>query len=293
MMKKLTIGGQAVIEGVLMRSPNYYSISVRKPDGRIVSRTRKHVSLLKKCAFCRLPFIRGIFVLLDSLLLGVRAILYSSDAATDSKERMSIKELIFTLLLSTVLALAVFKLLPLLLANLFSKGVGGGNLAFNIVEGIVKFLIFLLYLYAISNMKDVAVMFQYHGAEHKSVNAYESGKKLTPRTVKRFTTLQLRCGTSFIFMVILVSMLVYLLVPIGTGFWLKYALRLALLPLISGLSYEAIRLSSKHPTNPVLRIISAPGLLIQRITTSEPDTKQLEVAIAALKNVLKKERVAC
>lgn len=288
-VSKSPIGGQAVVEGILMRSGTHYSIACRKPSGKIVSQTKKFKSITDKCKCFKWPFIRGIFVLVEAMILGVKALIYSSNKQMQkSSDKMSWTELSLTLGLSVVFALGIFKFLPLLAANLFRNALGFGGITFNLVEGLVKFFIFLAYLLIISSMKDVRVMFQYHGAEHKAVNCQEAGKELTINNVKKYPKAQLRCGTSFLFMVILISILVYLVIPVSLGFWHKYLLRILLLPIISGVSYEAIKLSSKYPNWWLLHVLVSPGLLIQKITTKEPDKKQIEVAITALKNVLAK-----
>lgn len=284
---ELMIGGQAVIEGVLMRGPDKYAVAIRHPSGRIVLKKEKDVSLTKKNKFLGLPFIRGIVVLIETMVLGFKALTFSANQGLhDKQEEIGTVELIVTFAISLIFALALFKFIPLTVATLFKNKLGGSNLLFNLIDGLSKFVIFILYILAISLMKDVKRLFQYHGAEHKTVYCYEDNKELSVKNVKKYSTAHPRCGTTFILVVLLISILFYLLIPFEMNFWLKLLIRVLFLPIITGLSYEWIKLTSKHPNKTHSKILAAPGLLVQRLTTREPDDKQIEVAIKSLKAVV-------
>ncbi|KYK26991.1 hypothetical protein AYK26_04290 [Euryarchaeota archaeon SM23-78] len=286
------VGGQAVIEGVLMRTKDKYAVAVRKPNEKIVVKKEKYVSTTKKHKFLGLPFIRGIIILVETVILGYKALTYSANQQIEKKEKgkkqeLGTLELIVTFIISILFALALFKLIPLLVATFFQNKVGTSNLVFNLIDGLAKFAILVLYILAISLMKDVKRLFQYHGAEHKTVYCYEANNKLTVKNVKDYSKAHPRCGTTFILVVIFLSILFYLLIPLETGFWLKLLIRILFLPLIAGIGYEWIKLTSKYH-NWLTRILAAPGLLVQKLTTREPDDEQIEVAIKALEGVVKK-----
>lgn len=290
-MKKILIGGQAVIEGVLMRAPNHYSIAVRKPNNKISVKTEKYIPYTKRNKFLGLPFIRGVIILIETVILGSKALTYSANESTDEKEEQLTKwEIGFTLLISILAALFIFKLLPLFAANVLTKKLGLSNAWFNIADGLIKIGIFIAYLWAISLMKDVKRMFEYHGAEHMSVHCYEAEKKLTVANVRAYKTMHPRCGTEFLLLVLVISILFYMLIPFGSNFWAKYLLRLLLLPVIAGFSYEVLKITGLHHDKWISRVISAPGMLLQRITTSKPDDKQIEVAIKALVAAMNAEK---
>jgi len=290
---ELMIGGQAVIEGVLMRSNDKYAVALRKPNGKIMVKKEKYVSVTKKNKFLGLPFVRGIIILGETMGLGYRALTFSAnqslkedDKAKAGKEELGTAELMITLVISIAFALALFKFLPLLIATLFKNKIGGSNILFNIIDGAAKFLILILYLMAISMLKDVQRLFQYHGAEHKAVHSYEHNKKLTVENVKKDSKAHARCGTTFILVVLFLSIIFYLFIPFSMNFWLKLFIRILFLPIIAGISYEWIKLSGKHQDKFFAKILIAPGLLVQGLTTREPDDKQIEVAIKALKAVV-------
>ncbi|MBU0666788.1 MAG: DUF1385 domain-containing protein [Nanoarchaeota archaeon] len=289
-MKKILVGGQAVIEGVMMRSPNYVATAVRRYDGKIVVEKKNHLAWTKRNKILGWPFVRGIIVLAESLSLGLKSLSYSANQAVEEEETLSTKEIVFSMILAVIFALVIFKLLPLFIANVFKKRLGLGNFTFNLVDGFIKIGFFILYIWLISLMKDVRRMFEYHGAEHKAVHCYEHGTKLTIKNVKKYTTLHARCGTAFIIIVLLISILFYILIPFKTGFFIKYFLRILLLPLIAGVAYELIKISAKYEKKCFFKILLWPGLLMQKITTKEPDDLQLEVAIKSLEIVLKAEK---
>jgi uncharacterized protein YqhQ len=291
---ELAIGGQAVIEGVLMRTGDKYAIAVRQPNGRIAVKKEKHVSLTKKNKFLGLPFIRGVIMLWETMSLGYKALTFSANKSlggegikkSSKKEELGTAELVITLGISIIFALLLFKFLPLLIATFLKSRLGGNNLLFNIIDGLSKFIILIAYILAISMMKDVKRLFQYHGAEHKTVHCYEENKKLTVGNVKKNSKAHARCGTTFILVVLFLSIVFYLFIPFNTNFWLKLLIRILFLPVIAGIAYEWIKFSGKHTNNFFAKILIAPGLLVQSLTTREPDDQQIEVAIKALKAVV-------
>jgi len=302
MQKDLSAGGQAVIEGVMMRSPNYFSTSVRK-DNKIISRTKK---IKKRSKFLKLPVIRGIVNFIDMLVLGIKELTWSANQQTDEKEeQLTKKEIIGTIAFSMALVVIVFIALPYFLTHLAGFVEETQPIKFNLVDGIIKIGLFLIYLYAISFMGDVKTLFKYHGAEHKVVHCYEAKKALTVKNAKKFSTKHPRCGTSFIFIVFIISILLFSLIPVilininpnFSNFSLfqrksiLFMIRILVIPIIAGLSYELLKLSAKYKKNKIIKATTMPGLLLQKITTKEPTNKQIEVAIASLKNVLKREKV--
>ncbi len=288
----LMIGGQAVMEGVLMRSRHHLATAVRRPDGTISVRHRRERGFAERTGIHKVPFLRGAVVLFETMIIGLRELNWSANEALgEEEEKLSAWELGLTLVFSIVLALVIFKLLPLFLASVITKSASGGNWTLNLLDGGIKFLIFVGYIVAIGQMKDVRRLFQYHGAEHKSVNCYEAGKPLTPKEAAKFTKRQPRCGTTFVVYVFFLSIFVYLLIPFGASFWTKYLLRILLLPVIAGIVYEWTRLSGRcYKRSALVRAISAPGMLVQDLTTREPDEGQLAVGIKALQKVLYEER---
>jgi len=295
MDKKLKIGGQAVMEGVMIKSKKNLVITVRKPNGKITVKKQKLKPLSEKIKFLGWPFIRGIVELIELLVIGVKALSYSANESIDKKEeKITSKELMFTLLIAFGFAFLLFKFLPLLITKfIFSKGViSSSRIIFNLVDGLLRISMFILYILLISRMKDVKRLFQYHGAEHKAVNCFEAGKKLTHENIKKYSTLHPRCGTSFIFIVLFVAILVFSIVKIDINFWLLLVLRIPLILPIAGISYELLKLSDKFKSNVIFNSLSKPGLWLQRITTRQPTKKQVEVAILAVKNILKLEKAA-
>jgi len=280
------------MEGVLMKSRHHLATAVRKPDGTISVRHRTERSFAERTGINKVPFLRGAVILFETMIIGFRELNWSANEALgEEEEKLSNLELGLTLVFSLGLALVIFKLLPLFLATIITKSASGGNWTLNLLDGGIKFLIFVLYIVLIGQMKDVKRLFQYHGAEHKSVNCYEASKPLTPQEAAKFTKRQPRCGTTFVVYVFFISIFVYLLIPFGVLFWAKYALRILLLPVIAGVVYEWTRLSGRwYYKSLLVRAISAPGMAVQDLTTREPDEEQLAVAIKALQKVLYEER---
>ena len=288
----MLIGGQAVIEGVMMRSLTGYSVAVRQPNGGVAIRKDKLVSVARKYPFLKLPILRGSVVLIQSLILGMRALNYSASVASEGKEgepEMSNWAVAGSMLFALLLAVGVFILAPLGLTNLIRHYVapGMGNLAYNLVDGVIRAVFFFAYIGSISFMDEIRRVFQYHGAEHKTVYTFEASEELTVENAKTKSTLHPRCGTSFLLFVMAISILVFSLVPSTAHFLVKFGARVVLIPLIAGLAYEVIRFSARHLANPVCRAMTRPGMWLQKITTKEPDDQQLEIAIVALREALR------
>jgi len=290
-MKKPELGGQAIIEGIMIKSKTNLAIAVRKPNGRIKIKREKITSITERYKLLGLPFIRGIFILFEIMALGIKALNYSAKESLGEEEELGIFSTILTIIFSIALALFLFKFIPLGVAQLFSMllKVFENRFVFNIIEGVLKATMFVLYVYAISFMKDIKRIFQYHGAEHMTVGCFEARKKLTAENIKKFPTQHVRCGTSFIALVIIISIIVYCFLPTSIHFLYKFLLRILLLPVIAGISYEILKISHKLEKNPVFGIFTKPGLWIQKITTKRPNKRQIEVAKAALEAVLKME----
>lgn len=277
-------GGQAVIEGVMMKSPLKYAIAVRKPDKEIILKIGKFKSWSNKIKLLKLPIFRGVINLIESLTLGLKALTYSAEQATGEEDKINKVEMFFTILFAFILFILIFIALPTGIARYLDKYLPN-LIVYNLFEGMLRISIFLLYLYFISKIKDIKRVFEYHGAEHKVIYAYEAGEELNANNVKKYSTLHPRCGTSFIFIVLVISILVFSLLGKQT-LLLRIAYRVAIIPLIAGLSYEILKLSAKNIDKPLVKWAVMPGLWFQRLTTKEPDDSQIEVAIKALQGVL-------
>jgi uncharacterized protein YqhQ len=294
-MEKINVGGQAVIEGVMMRAPRSLAIAVRRPDGEIVVRKELVVPLSERYPVVKLPIVRGAVALFSSLITGIKALNFSASEAMTEEEKekegnrggdISSWALAGTMAVAFGLGIALFFLFPLYLTRLMTPVIGTNNLVFNLVDGVIRVIVFLLYIWGISRMGDIQRVFQYHGAEHKSIFAFEAGEELTVENVRRHSRLHPRCGTSFLLIVMLVSIAVFSLIPKLWPFYLKAGSRIVLLPLIAGISYEFLKWSAKNDSHPMVRLVIAPGLALQRLTTREPDDRQLEVAIRSLREAL-------
>lgn len=277
-------GGQAVIEGVMMRSPLKYAIAVRKPNKKIILKIGKLKSFSNKIKFLKLPIFRGIVNLIESLTLGLKALTYSAEQATGEEQKINKVEMFFTILFAFILFILFFIALPTGIARYLDRYLSN-LMVYNLFEGMLRIGIFLFYLYFISKIKDIKRVFEYHGAEHKVMYTYEAGEKLSVDNVKKYSTLHPRCGTSFIFIVLITSILVFSLLGKQT-LLLRIAYRIAIIPLIAGVSYEILKLSAKHLDKSLVKWAVMPGLWFQRLTTKEPDDSQIEVAIEALEGVL-------
>ncbi len=290
----LAVGGQALIEGVMMRSPQYLAMAVRTPDHRIVVRKKPFRSIVRRFPWLNIPIARGGVHLVESMTLGIDALMFSADQAASEERvaggKMSLRDKAMTwgtVALSFVLSLGLFFYLPILLTDVI-VGKESGSIAWNAVDGLVRVVMFVAYLWLISRLKDMSRVFEYHGAEHMSIHAFENGKSLDADGARDFTTLHPRCGTSFLFFVMLISIVVFSF--LGRPQTVPDRLeRLAFIPLIGGLAYEAIKLSGKYCRLWILRPFIMPGLWLQRITTKRPDDDQLTVAMSALRAVLTPE----
>ncbi|MGM0509232.1 MAG: DUF1385 domain-containing protein [Fusobacteriota bacterium] len=287
------IGGQAVIEGVMMKGTNSIATAVRRPDGEIVYRKRRilenQYKILKK------PFIRGIVALLEAMIIGIKELTFSAvESGEEEEEELSDFELGMTVFISLGLGITLFFLLPSFVGNFIESEVGS-----NIAEGLIRILLFISYVWGISFSEDIRRVFQYHGAEHKSIYTYENNEKLEIENAQKYTTLHPRCGTSFLVIVMLISMIIFSVVDIlflnADTFLIKTAfrflLRIAFLPLIASIAYEFQRYSSRHLENPIVKLLATPGLWLQKITTREPNEEQLEVGLVALRAALGEEDI--
>jgi uncharacterized protein YqhQ len=307
--KIMPIGGQAVIEGVMMRSPERIATAVRRSNGAIELKLQEYQSLIQRRKWLNIPLLRGAITLIEVMILGIKHLNYSADVAMkdaeeqdskakkgkgkrekDKKERgMTTLSAIFTVTFALIIGLALFFVFPLYATTqLFS--IEKEAFAFNLVAGTIRIALFLGYIYLISLLKDVKRLFRYHGAEHKTIYAFESGEDVTVDNTRPYTTLHPRCGTSFLVMVMLVSLIFFsfldsfiILFHGNITLFIRLATHLPLVPLVGGLSYEAIKASAKNVNNPIVKSLIAPGLALQKITTQEPDDDMLEVAIVALK----------
>jgi len=284
MDKKFPVGGQAVIEGVMMRGKDRIAVAVRRDDDSIVTDSNPVNSVLTKWPFLKLPIVRGFVSLLESLVMGVKALNFSANQAMDEGEEIKPGEMFLTLLFSLLLAGGLFIVVPALSIDLFHRFTQNVVLL-NFLEGIVRIIIFLVYIFIISRLKDIQRVFQYHGAEHKVIHTHEAGEELKVENVQKYSPLHPRCGTSFLLLVMVISVLVFSFLG-KQELLARIASRFLLVPLIAGVSYEFLKFSARYPKNPFLRVFILPGLYLQKLTTREPDAKQIEVAIVALKEVL-------
>lgn len=288
-MKYAKIGGQAVMEGVMMRYENQYAVSVRKENGEIETMTEDYESLGSRAGVSKIPIIRGVFAFVDSLVLGMKTLMWSASFFEEEDEKVEKKEgsdsvfMTLTVLLSVAMSVGLFMVLPFLVSNIFRKVITS-SLALGVLEGIVRLLIFITYILLISKMKDIQRLFMYHGAEHKCINCIEHGEELTPENAMKHSRFHKRCGTSFLFIVMFVSIVFFLvffqIFPIE-HIALKVVCRVLLVPVIAGFSYEIIQWAGRHDSGLVC-LVSKPGFWMQKFTTKEPDTSMLEVAIASI-----------
>ena len=292
------IGGQAVIEGVMMKNMDRYAVSVRKPNGKIETKVEECVSFAEKHPLFQLPVFRGMANFLESMVLGMKTLNYSAsfyedeEEQTESRTEQLLEKILgekaekiimgIVLVFSLAISIGLFMILPYIASEALGKLIRNEYVIL-FMEGIIRIAIFLGYIVLISRMEDIKRVFMYHGAEHKTINCLEAGVPLTPENVDNFSRLHKRCGTSFIFIVMIISMVFFFFIRVDT-IWLRIVLRLLFLPLVAGVSYEFIRLagSSDHP---LVQIFSKPGLALQRLTTKEPDHSMIEVAIASVEGV--------
>lgn len=297
-MKSSNIGGQAVLEGIMMRHEDDYAVAVRKPDGEIFVQKEEYHSVIKWKALTKIPFIRGVFNFIDSMVLGIKTLMFSAEFYEDEEEVKSEKELTeeeiakkekqekwmmnATVAISVVIAAAVFMVLPYFLSSLLKPLMPSYHLR-TLVEGFVRIGIFILYIALISRMDDIQRTFMYHGAEHKCINCIEHGLPLTVDNVRISSRQHKRCGTSFLFFVLAISIILLMLIQVESPL-MRVIVRIALIPVIAGISYEVLKLAGRSE-NPIINLLSRPGLAIQKLTTKEPDDSMIEVAIQAVEAV--------
>lgn len=318
--RKTHIGGQALIEGVMMRGKNCWAVGVREPDGGLFAKEYPLSKKGSRPSWFSWPLVRGCVALVDSLALGFKALEIAANKAFDDEEEgaeyeessehkesaedegaLSKAEMTLAMVLGVVLALALFILLPAFVSNVLVGNYEQNPFIWNIVDGVVRVAIFIFYVWLIGRMPDIKRMFSYHGAEHKTIHCYEHGMDLTPQNARQFPRLHVRCGTAFLIMVMIIAIVVYTVIPLDgviaalgisgvAAFLLLIVVRIVFLPIIAGISYEiTVKWAGSHPENPLVRIVLWPGMQMQRLTTNEPDDSMLECAIAAMNLVLRNE----
>jgi len=297
------VGGQAVIEGVMMRSPNFITVAVRKNKGNIKLKEEDFIGIASRLKLFGIPFVRGVVNLFEMMIVGMRMLNFSANESLDEEgdeeqtqsrgqKILTVASFAFSIIFALGLSIFLFKFLPLWITDSLSSIFTILNeqyILFNLIDGIIKTTFFVAYIGILGLAPSIKRVFQYHGAEHKSIFTYENGLDLTPENAKRQTRFHPRCGTSFILIVFLISVFVYTFVPRLESFYLTFGLRVLFLPLIAGISYEFLKWSAKHQDSAIIRMLTAPGLWFQRLTTKEPDLKQLEVALSSLKRALELE----
>ena len=287
-------GGQALIEGVMMRGKHHQAMAVRLDNGQIESVVEPISPWGDRHPILQLPLIRGSVNMVESIVIGMKALSWSTNVnlsgGTEEEEALKPWQMALTVMFSLVMSIGIFFLLPVLLAHA-ANGIVSGTLAQNILEGVLRLVVFLLYIFLIAQMPDIRRVFQYHGAEHKSIHCYEAGAHLVPGEAAHFSRLHPRCGTSFLFIVMIISIFVFSFTGVDNIF-LRLVSRVVLLPVIAGISYELLKWTGRHMDSAVVRAIAWPGLQIQRMTTAEPDEDMLEVALTALEKVRQAEKEA-
>ncbi|MDK2933132.1 MAG: hypothetical protein PWP27_942 [Clostridiales bacterium] len=299
-----SIGGQAVIEGVMMRGPKEIATAVRTPEGEITVDKKPIQSLSMKCKFLKAPILRGVIAFFESMAIGIKSLMFSAEFYDIEDEEQAPSKfdkflekifgnklqdalIYFSVAIALIFGIGLFILLPTVVVGFVKKLVENHIIA-NFAEGVLRIIIFLTYIIMISRLKDIQRVFEYHGAEHKTIHCYEHGEELTVENVRKYTTLHPRCGTSFLLIVMIVSIIIFSFIS-WENIWIRLVLRLLLLPLVAGISYEIIKFAGRSE-HPITCAISKPGMLLQKFTTREPDDSQIEVAIQALKNVLPQSR---
>ncbi|MFA6807401.1 MAG: DUF1385 domain-containing protein [Eubacteriales bacterium] len=285
MGRPVQYGGQALIEGVMMRGPKVISMAIRLPNGEIEV-TSKPISGWSHNAIFKLPIIRGFVALIDSLILGTKALMFSANRAVGEEdgEELSLKEMITTIVFAFAAGIILFVAVPTAFAHFLQVKVTGTVMQ-NLLEGFIRLLVFFMYIVSISKIKDIQRVFEYHGAEHKTIFTYEAGEELKVENARKYQRLHPRCGTSFLFIVVIVSIFVFAFLGLEPLWW-RIVSRIVFMPLVAGIAYEILKFSGRHIDSPVLKWLVMPGIWLQKFTTREPDDSQLEVAIAALNGVL-------
>ncbi len=295
MGKPFNYGGQAVIEGVMMRGQKFMTLAVRDPKNEIVLHVEPLNPRIYSSFINKVPFVRGITLLWDALVLGIRTLMLSADIAMGEEEEEKID---FagpvawgSIALSFTIAIAVFFVSPLLVVSLLGRFFDVPILGQHVIEGTIRLALFLGYIWAIGKLEDIKRVFGYHGAEHKAINAYEQGVELVPEKVSQCSIVHPRCGTAFLLIVMVISIFVFAFVG-NPALWIKILSRIILIPVIAGIAYEFLKFSAAHLNNPIINILIKPGLALQKMTTREPDLNMLEVSIAALQKLLEEEQLA-
>ena len=276
----LAFGGQAVMEGVMIRSKKHLVVCVRQPNKEILTKTEELHSLSDKYRFLKIPFLRGILALFETLYAGIKGIYFSGNAALGEEESLGTKEIVVIVIVALGFSILLFSVTPFFLTSLLNLG----GIVFNVAEGVIRLSFLLLYLAVTSLFGDFRRLFQYHGAEHTAINAYEAGVELNVENAKKYSRFHARCGTSFILIVTLISILLFSIIT-SSIYWIRLSYRILLIPIISAISYELLRLSDRYKDSRIVKILVAPGLGLQRFTTREPDDDMIAVAIKAVKEV--------
>ena len=294
-LPKGTLGGQAVMEGVMMKGPDGYSVAVRRPDQKIEVKLEKFQSIGDRHPVLKAPFIRVVVNFIEALTVGMKTLTYSSDFYEEEETKMDqmFRNLFkdkaekvvmgLTITLSVIIAIALFMLAPAAIAEFFEKWIKS-RIALSFIEGLIRLFVFSCYVILISMMEDIRRLFMYHGAEHKTINCYEAGEELTPKNVAKYSRYHKRCGTSFLFVVMIISIFVFMFIT-AKQVWLRLVLRVLLVPVVASLSYEFIRLSGRTDST-ILAVLSKPGMWVQRLTTKEPEEEMIQVAIVSVEAVL-------
>jgi uncharacterized protein YqhQ len=290
--KEFNYGGQAVLEGVMMRGSKAMAVAVRNPEGEIITHVEPVNQTIYNGPVSRIPFARGLTMLWDALGLGLRSLMFSADVALGEEEEASFSGPVAwgTVAVSFAFAIGLFFVLPVLVVGFLDRWIQS-SLVSNLIEGAIRLLLFVGYVWVIGKTPDIKRVFAYHGAEHKTINTYEAGKTVILDNVQRFTTLHPRCGTGFLLSVVVISILLFSLLG-RPDWWLRVLSRILLIPVVAGVAYEYIRFSARHMDNRVIRAITAPNLAMQRLTTREPDSDMLEVAITAFNGMMAAEKMS-
>lgn len=286
-LKLPSYGGQALMEGVLMRGSHYLSAAVRDPSGKIVIQSEK-LGGIYTSRLAKIPFLRGLVILWDAIGLGTKYLTFSANVQTGEDEKIEGPALTITVLISFAIGIGLFFLAPAAIVQLFQHWVSVSSLVGNLIEGLIRLLLVIGYMWAIGKMPDIHRVFMYHGSEHKTINAFESGSDLTPEKVSQYSLQHPRCGTGFVLIVVVFSVIIFAILGPLSVFW-RLASRVLLLPIIVMLAYEYMRLLANHLDNPIGRFLAAPNLAMQRLTTAEPTLEMLEVAIAAFNSMYEQE----
>lgn len=287
MKKKYFYGGQAVIEGVMMMGPKEYAVAVRRPGGDIVVKKEPVDTIKNRFPILKWPIVRGFVNLIEMMVLGMKNITWSANQAGEEEEELGLGGMILAIAVALVAVVGVFLALPVFVGTWLHPYIG--DFGRSALEGVIRIAAFVCYVIAIRRMPDILRVFQYHGAEHKTIATFEHGDVLTPEAAKKYSTLHRRCGTSFILMVMIIMIIIFTFVGQTESSWARIVIKLVSMPLVAGITYEFTRWAANHAQYRIVRMVTAPGLWLQKLTTEEPDLSQLEVAITSLKAVLTPE----